>query len=169
MKRFAQAILLSAHDALLRIVEPDAGQLKPVPNIVLSLTVFLSVNVLLQGIADVLLKFLSYTPILPSLPWRTDFLFLTAISVLMGYRTLTGMRQRKFDVTRNSIELGFLVETALVVGDTEFVLANLDHIPSVLVMRLPFIVLTIVNIGILAYSYHVLKLTRWPHLKRSMR
>ncbi len=150
-----------AHSALLRIIETDQGELRPVPNHVLWLTVFLCGNVLFQGIMDVVLKLLSYGPILPELPWRTDFLFLTAISVLMGYRTLTGMHRRHFDVTRNSIELGVLVEIALIVGDSEFMYKNMEAIPYVVAMRMPFVVLTVLNVFILLYTYHALKLRSW--------
>ena len=147
------------------IIHTAQGELRPVPNYVLWLMVYLCVSVLLQGIADVALKVLSYTDALPPLPWRTDFLFLTAVSVLMGYRTLKGMLQRKFDVTRNSIELGILVEIGLVIGDSIFIHNNLIGTPEVLPMRLPFILLTIVNIAILLYTYHVLQCRNW--LKRT--
>lgn len=163
MKRFTY-LLRASHALFARVIETNEGQLKNVPNHIIALTTFLSLSVLLQGIADVVLKLLSYTPVLPALPWRTDFLFLTLISVIMGYRTLQGMRMRKFDVTRNSIELGFLVELSLVVGDTEFIFLNFQDIPHVLFMRIPFIVLTLVNMAILLYSYRVLRLSRWPHL-----
>lgn len=71
------------------------------------------------------------------------------------------MRMRKFDVTRNSIELGILVEISLGVSDTQFIFQHLLDIPEVLPMRPPFILLTIINIGILLYSYPTLILRRW--------
>lgn len=144
-----------------RTLPHNQGELSPVPNYILTLIAFLCLNVLLQGIADVALKILGYTPLLPSVPWRTDFLFLTAISVLMGYRTFTGMLRRKFDVTRNSIELGVLVELALVIGDATFIGEQYQFIPYILPMRLPFIILTSINIVILIYTYKVLKLRDW--------
>lgn len=149
------------NSALKHMLHTSEGQLRRVPNHVLALTMFLCINVLLQGIADVVLKLLSYTALLPDLPWRTDFLFLTAVSVLMGYQSFMGMHHRKFDVTRNSIELGLLVEIGLVVGDVIFIHEHLVGIPHVLPMRLPFIVLTAVNILILLYNYHSLNLHRW--------
>jgi hypothetical protein len=161
MKRTASRIVHTFHTWLTSVIEPDEGTLRDVPDHILSLTVFLCLSVLLQGVADVVLKVISYTPVLTALPWRTDFLFLTAISVLMGYRTLQGMRMREFDVTRNSIELGVLVEISLVVGDTQFILQHLKDIPEVIPMRLPFIILTIINIFILLYSYRTLKLRKW--------
>ena len=151
----------AVNKTLNRVIHANEGQLRCVPNHILILVFFLSVNVLLQGIADIALKVTSYTPLLSTLPWRTDFLFLTAISVLMGYRTFTGMLHQKFDVTRNSIELGVLVEISLVVGDTLFVNQHIADIPHVLPMRLPFIILTTINIFILMYSYHALKLRKW--------
>jgi len=161
MKRLAGLLIHIVPTWVNSVIEPGEGDLRYVPGHILALTVFLCLSVLLQGIADVVLKIVSYTPLLTSLPWRTDFLFLTAISVLMGYRTLQGMRMRRFDVTRNSIELGVLVEISLVIGDTQFIFQHLSDIPEVLPMRLPFIILTTINIGILVYSYHTLKLRRW--------
>lgn len=149
-----------------RIIQVDKGQLGPVPNRILVLTVFLCFSVLMQGICDVALKLLSYLEVVPYLPWRTDFLFLTAISVLMGYRTFVGMRRQKFDVTRNSIELGFLVELALVIGDSEFMYRHMLEMPHIIPMRLPFVMFTLVNIAILLYTYQELRLRRWPHLRR---
>lgn len=144
-----------------RVLETNGGQLRRVPNHVLALTLFVCISVLLQGVADIVLKLLSYSPVLPELPWRTDFLFLTAISVLMGYRTLDGMHHRKFDVTRNSIELGVLVEIALVIGDAECIHRHMADMPHILFMRLPFILFTIINIAILLYNYRSLKLRKW--------
>jgi len=144
-----------------RVIETNGGQLRRVPNHVLALTVFLCVSVLLQGIADLVLKIASNTSLLPQLPWRTDFLFLTAISVLMGYRSLSSMHHRKFDVTRNSIELGILVEFALIIGDLEFIKMHMADIHYVVPMRLPFIILTLMNIAILLYNYHALCLRKW--------
>lgn len=142
-------------------LETNEGQLRRVPNHILGLTLFVCVSVLAQGFADVALKLVSYGGLLPEMPWRTDFLFLTAISVLMGYRTYAGMHHRKFDVTRNSIELGVLVEVALVVGDTQFIYMQMADVPHVLFIRLPFIVLTGLNIIILLYNYHALCLRKW--------
>ena len=144
-----------------RMLHTNAGELRPVPNYVIALIFFLCINVLMQGIGDIVLKFLSYTPVLPSMPWRTDFLFLTAISVLMGYRTLTGMLHQKFDVTRNSIELGILVEIGLVVGDSVFMRNYMFEIPHVIPMRMPFVLLTMINIAILLYAHHVLECRNW--------
>lgn len=149
------------HILLDRYIETNSGQLRRVPNHVLGLTMLVCASVLLQGMGDIALKLTSYSDILPTLPWRTDFLFLTAISVLMGYRTLTGMHHKKFDVTRNSIELGLLVEIALVVGDLEFLYLNMDSIPHVVLMRMPFIILTTINIGILIYNYLTLRQRKW--------
>lgn len=146
---------------LKKYLHTDEGQLRRVPNHVLALAFFLSINVLLQGIADIALKLISYSSILPPLPWRTDFLFLTAVSVLMGYRSFTGMLHQKFDVTRNSIELGILVEIGLVVGDILFIHNHIVEMPHVLPMRLPFIVLTNLNILILLYNYQTLNLRKW--------
>lgn len=148
-------------EKLKSVIRTNEGQLRRVPNRTLILALFVSVNVLLQGIADVALKLASYSALLPTMPWRTDFLFLTAVSVLMGYRSFQGMLHQKFDVTRNSLELGLLVEVGLVFGDIAFIQDHLVDIPQVLPMRLPFIALTTLNIFILLYNYQTLRLRKW--------
>ncbi len=161
MKHVSRHLFSAFYRSLIRCIETNQGQLRRVPNHVLALTVFICASVLLQGIGDLVLKGLGYTALFPAIPWRIDFLFLTAVSVLMGYRTLTGMRQRKFDVTRNSIELGLLVEVGLIVGDITFIRAYGESIPSVFITRLPFIILTTLNVFILLYMYRVLNLRSW--------
>lgn len=141
-----------------RIFDVDEGKLGEFPNTVIWLVYLMSLSVLMQGIFDVLIKLGGYTPWVVMFPWRMDFLFLTAVSVLMGYQTLIGMRRRELDVTRNSVQIGLLVEIALFVGDIWFVIENRELIPAALPIRLPFIVLTFINILILAYLVYRLNL-----------
>jgi len=141
-----------------QMFDVDNGKLKDFPNPVIWLVYIMSLSVLLQGVFDVIIKLGGYTPWLVKFPWRMDFLFLTAISVLMGYQTLIGMRRRELDVTRNSVQMGLLVEIALFVGDIYFIIQNRITLPEALPIRLPFIVLTFINILILGYLVYRLSL-----------
>ncbi len=143
-----------------QIVDHNHSKFRLYPKWSIWMILYLSYNVLLQGVADVVLKVLSYTPFLMDMPWRTDFISLTAISVLMGYQALKGMRRREIDVTRNSISLGVLVETGLVIGDIEFIWLNPDLLPGLLLIRLPFMLFTFSNIIILLYIARKLSLFR---------
>lgn len=134
-----------------RIFDTNAGKLKKFPKHIVWLVYFMALNVLAQGIMDVSIKLASYTPWMKTLAWRTDFLFLTAISVLMGYQTLIGMRRRELDVTRNSVQIGLLVEVALLVGDAWFIIQNRVILPEALPIRMPFMIFTLLNIIILSY------------------
>jgi hypothetical protein len=127
------------------------GQLKKIPRSVITLTYVMCLNILLQGFMDIVIKFGGYTPWIIAMPWRIDFLFLTAISVLMGFQTLIGMRRRELDVTRNSIQVGLLVETALIIGDLHFISVYGTYIPEIMWFRMPFVVLTMFNVWILIY------------------
>ena len=126
---------------------------------------FMTLSVLVQGLLDVWIKMLSFTPLVPSMPWRINFLFLTAISVLMGYQTLVGIKRRELDVTRNSVQIGILVEIALVIGDILFISEYGDIIPEVLSIRAPFVLFTSINILILIYVALKLDLMRDKHGK----
>lgn len=127
------------------------GQLKKFPHSVIVLVYIMCLNILVQGFADILIKFGGYTPWIISMPWRIDYLFLTGISVLMGFQTLIGMRRRELDVTRNSVQVGLLVETALIVGDLHFMSVYGPIVPEVLWFRMPFVILTMFNVWILTY------------------
>ena len=140
---------LDAHTR--RLFDVDDGKLKDVPNVVIWLVYIMCMSVLIQGIADVVLKVGGFTPLLVKLPWRMDFLFLTLISVVMGYQALKGMRRRELDVTRNSVQIGVLVEIGLVVGDIYFIAQNIADYPGVLWIRMPFMVLTTFNVFIFIY------------------
>lgn len=143
-----------------RIVDGNNRKFKLYPKWLIWLILFLSYNVLLQGVADLLIKFSGYTPWFEGFPARWDFLFLTGVSVLMGYQVLIGMRRRELDVTRNSFALGILVESGLVISDVVHVLQYHASYEHLLAVRLPFIVLTLVNFFILVKIEHHLKLFR---------
>jgi hypothetical protein len=143
-----------------QIFDVNQGKLKDFPKPIIWMVYLMSLNVLLQGIFDVLIKFIGYTPWFVEFPWRMDFLFLTAISVLMGYQTLIGMRRRELDVTKNSVQVGILVEIALIVGDIYFIILHQADLPEALPVRLPFILLTSINVGILFYISRKLRLFR---------
>ncbi len=130
------------------------GQLRRFPNSVIIWVYIMCLNILFQGFLDLIIKFGGYTPWIVSMPWRIDFLFLTAISVLMGFHTLNGMKHQKLDVTRNSVQLGLLVETALIVGDLHFIAVYKDIIPEVFWFRMFFVGLTLINVFILLFIVH---------------
>lgn len=143
-----------------RIVDDNNRKFKLYPKWLIWFILFLSYNVLLQGVADVVIKVSGYTPWFNALPARWDFLFLTAVSVLMGYQVLIGMRRRELDVTRNSFALGILVEAGLVISDVLHLMDYASHHEYLFAIRLPFIILTTVNFIILVTIARHLKLFR---------
>lgn len=141
-----------------RIVDKNAQKFRLYPRWIIWLILFLSYNVLAQGVADLFIKFGGYTPLFEGFPARWDFLFLTAVSVLMGYQVLMGMRRRELDVTRNSFAIGILVEAGLVISDIIYVIQHADDYAGLLAVRMPFIILTFINFLILVSISHHLKL-----------
>lgn len=133
------------------LVDINRGKFEEPKAHIVILVLFVAYNVLVQGIADIVLKLLTLLPGFPALPLQIDFLFLTAVSVLMGYQALIGMRRREIDVTRNSFAIGILVEIGLVISDVSNVLAFQVEYPYLIWVRLPFIVLTVINFFVLLY------------------
>jgi hypothetical protein len=78
-------------------------------------------------------------------------LCLTFISAVLGYFTLEGLKHRELDVTRNSVFLSFVVEFSLILADLYFIFNFPDITPEVVAMRIPFMVLTGLNIIILIF------------------
>jgi hypothetical protein len=140
-----------------RLVDESERELR-LPKYVLWITLFISYNVLFQGVLDLILKIMSYTPYL-YFPMRIDFIFLTMISVLMGYQTLVGMRRRELDMTRNSVLLGLLTEISLVVSDVIHMI-EYSHLSHLVIIRTPFVFLTIINFCLLVYLSRKINLFR---------
>ncbi len=140
------------------LVDSTAQKFRLYPRWSIWLILFLSYNVLAQGIFDVIIKVGGYTPWFEPLPMRIDFLFLTAVSVLMGYQALMGMRRRELDVTRNSVSLGIIVELGLVASDVLHVVEYGHMYPWLYSIRLPFIIFTSINFFILIYIARHLQL-----------
>ncbi len=121
---------------------------KNIQNKHILLIYIMAINVLFQGIIDVVLKFVGYAGMLV-FPYRVDFLFLTAISVLLGWQSLKSMKSGNVDTTKNNLTLSCLVEISLVVGDVYFIFKNLQVLAYVSVVRMPFVILTALNIVLL--------------------
>jgi hypothetical protein len=136
----------------------DAGKLKNIPNLVIILSILMSASALLQFFADLVLEILLITGYLPHHPFRIDFLFLTGISALISFHTLQGIRRKEIDVTQDSTQVSLLVEIGLVFGDLYYLLTYTNVTAVTLWMRLPFMILTTINIFIVIYIIYRLKL-----------
>lgn len=146
-----------------QLFDVERGQLKHIPNFVIFLIYILCLSVIFQAGLDFVIETLMITGFVEKIPLRVDFIFLTILSTVMGVQTLKGMTRRKLDVTRNSILIGIIVETALIVGDVLLIVQRSGDIGVLPFIRLPFLMLTIMNLGILLYVAHRLKVFRDRH------
>jgi hypothetical protein len=136
----------------------NAGKLKNIPNSIIVLTMFMGTSALLQFVADSLIELSMLFNLIPKLPFRIDFFFLTGISALLSWHTLQGIRRKEIDVTQDSTQISWLVEVALFSGDIYFIL-NSGYINAPIIwIRTPFLILTFINILIVTYTIYKLKL-----------
>lgn len=142
------------------LFDVERGQLKHIPNFVIFLIYVLCLSVIFQAALDLVIEAMMLTGLVEKIPLRIDFIFLTLISTVMGVQTLKGMSQRKLDVTRNSILVGIIVETALITGDLVMIAQESEGIGVLPLIRVPFLMLTFMNLGILLYVAHRLKVFR---------
>lgn len=143
-----------------QLFEVERGQLKHIPNFVIFLIYVLCLSVIFQAVLDIAVEGFMLLGFIEKIPLRINFIFLTILSTVMGVQTLKGLSQRKLDVTRNSILIGIIVETALIVGDLVLMITKSELIGVLPFIRLPFLLLTCMNLGILLYVAHKLKVFR---------
>jgi len=157
---FAKAFIEYADMLVHELFEVERGQLKHIPNFVIFLIYVLCLSVLFQAGLDFVIEVLMLGGFIEKIPLRVDFIFLTIISTIMGIQTLKGMTRRKLDVTRNSILIGIIVETALITGDLVLIYGRSHELGILPMIRLPFLMLTFLNLGILLFVSSKLKVFR---------
>ena len=137
---------------LTKPVDTEAGSLINIPNFLIWQSVFMSANAILQAVADIVIEGLVLAEAVPfKLPLRVEFLFLTLISTVIAYLTLKGLREGDLDVTRNTMTIGLLVESSLVLGDIYLLfITPTSEVGTIFAIRIAFMVLTSMNIIILA-------------------
>jgi hypothetical protein len=132
-------------------IDPNAGKLKYCPDVVIWLSFFQSISSLAQAIADILLETLSFFNLIIKIPLRLEFLMLTIIAAMLGRFALSGLRQREIDISKNAILLGIVVEMSLIIGDLYFIFFSSESPLELDLIRLPFVLLTTLNVLILVY------------------
>jgi hypothetical protein len=132
-------------------IQHDVEMLKPIPNSVIFASAFLSASAIIQFITDLFLEFMSFAGLIPKIPFRIDFISLTVISAFLAYQTLTGLRKRELDVTENSLKLGFIVESALIIGDLVYL--NNNPLQYYIGLRIPFLFFTSINLMLITYIW----------------
>mmetsp|Transcript_34127 Transcript_34127/g.66459 ORF Transcript_34127/g.66459 Transcript_34127/m.66459 type:complete len:127 (-) Transcript_34127:226-606(-) len=106
-----------------------------------------------MAVTEILIEVLVLAGVYPKLPFRLDFFFLTMLSALLGWQTLDGIRQKHFDTSINALQVSGLVEAALITGDIVFMKSEQDKYPAAVPTRLPFAILTGINLILVAYMY----------------
>jgi|GEM_PF-4793484 len=157
---FVKAFIEYADILVHELFEVERGQLKHIPNFVIFLIYVLCLSVFFQGGLDFVIEVLMLGGVIDKIPLRVDFIFLTILSTVMGVQTIKGMTRRKLDVTRNSILIGIIVETALIAGDLVLIYSQSHELGILPYIRLPFLLLTFLNLGILLYVSSRLKVFR---------
>ncbi|GBG66643.1 hypothetical protein CBR_g66779 [Chara braunii] len=127
-----------------------------VSDCMLGLAIFMTMSCLCMAIADVLLEVLRIKGQFDHLKDdnRREFLILNLLSALVAYHSLLGIRQCKFDAAKNALQVAWLVDVALLVGDVAFIVKNTK--PDATIARLELYLfggLTFINFLIATYLY----------------
>ena len=137
-------------------IDCNSDQLKVVPNSVIIASTFLSISAVGQWALDLTCELLAQLDILPEIPFRINFITLTFLSALLAWQTFRSLQHNELVITNSALQVAFLVETGLVLGDIHFLTRNLDNV-FLIFFRMPFVTLTIINIALVLYIYFRLR------------
>lgn len=143
-------------------------------------TVVISWNAVIMLVTEVVIEVLIVAGAYPKIPFRLSFLFLTILSGLLGAQTLVGgsvtqsrthkiafliaviaqvaVNRKEFDTSHNALQVSFLVEISLIAGDLEFLFTKGNKYFAIVPTRVPFMILTFVNVLLVSYLYIKLRL-----------
>ncbi len=146
-------------------------KIRNIPPMVVFLSLFMSLNAMMQAVGDAVLEVAILSGAFVKIPFRIDFISLTTISAILAWHTFRGIQRKEFDVTHDSTQVSLVVELALVVGDVYFITNYFADNPNVLWIRLPFLVLTSINVLIVLYIIFRLRLftSLTPFLDKNFR
>lgn len=115
-----------------------------------------AISSILQFICDIIVKILAMIGIFPSVDFRMAYTWLTLLTAFTSFKTLDSMRKDAFGLVHEDIQITLISELSLVVSDFWFIygLGNINY----LWIRMPFIVLTLINCMIVLHVMHKYKL-----------
>ena len=137
-------------------IDCNSDQLKVVPNSVVIASTFLSISAIGQWAVDIVCELLALFHVLPEIPFRINFITLTFLSALLAWQTFRSLQHNEIIITNSALQVAFLVETGLVLGDVYFLSQNLENL-FLIFFRMPFLTLTTVNITLVLYIYFRLR------------
>lgn len=122
-----------------------------IPTSVLAVSWFMSISAVSQAIADYFLETAILFGWLGKIPFRLEFVFLTALSAILAAQSLNNIQKGSVDMERETLLVSLILELSLFISDLVFIFRIYPENPLVLYIRLPFLFLTGINILIVGY------------------
>jgi hypothetical protein len=124
------------------------------------LVIWLSVQAILRLGMDIFLEFfgllgLGYAPI------RLDFLSLVGLSALLALQNLTSLKSGNFELKSDTLSIAIILELGLLISDFYFMFSYLSS-PENVIIRLPFVFVTALNLGLLLTTFWVFRSSQNP-------
>lgn len=152
MSNFITKPIIKLVNNLTSFIDHDEGQLKHLPNFIIYLSLWVSISNILQTLADYTLEILSILHLLPfKIAFNPEYLFLLTIGAILAKFNLEGLRRKEIDVSKNGLNLAFIVESAILCSDIFLITSRTDNLLHIY-SRIPFMILTSINIVIVTYT-----------------
>lgn len=118
----------------------------------LNLAIIMSVNALIQFLLDLVLE------ILHLLPTRINHLSLTVLNAFVSWKTLSAIQKQKFRFVHEDVQVLFLMEICLIVGDVYYFIKD-DFNLYFMLVRLFFLFCSTFNL--IVVTYIIIKYGLW--------
>ena len=108
-----------------------------------------AISSILQFIADIVIEVLVIENYLPDSDFRMSYTLLAFLAAFTSFKTLDAIRQDEFGLVHEDIQITLITELSLIGADFWFIY-GLEKF-NYLYIRLPFIILTCINVSILIW------------------
>lgn len=120
-------------------------------NIQERIAIFVAINSVLQFIADVIIE------IAHIVPTRINHLSLTLLNAFIAFKTLSAITKNKFRFLHEDVQVMFLLELLLILGDIFYIIDD-GWDKTFFIVRIPFVVLSFFNFSFSAYIIYIYEL-----------
>ena len=140
--------------ASIKAQEQEAETRKITYNTLVAATI-ISWNCILMFVVEFFVEIGLLFKLIPYIPFRIDFLSLTALSTVLAIQAIRGVRQGEIEVTANALVTSATVELLLILGDIVYLSEYAGSNSLVIIIRVPFMILTAINFGLVIFlAYH---------------
>lgn len=115
------------------------------------IAIFVAINAVIQFIGDIIVESLHLVPT------RINHLSLTLLNAFLAFKTLSAIHKQKFRFLHEDIQILFLLEVLLILGDVFYIIDD-GWDQKFVLTRLTFVLFSCFNMGFASYIMYMYEL-----------